>query len=83
VLELLLELERLAARPCRHPPLGLARDELAVALHPLTVEGRQHQLALAQVGCAVEQQDGVRAEDGLEEVRAAGGTGAQARRGRR
>ena len=53
------------------------RDELAVLLHPLAVERRQHELALAQVRGAVEQQDRVGAEDRLEEVEAAGRAGAQ------
>ena len=52
-------------------------DQVAVALHPLAVEGGQHELALAQVGRAVEQEDRGGSEDGLEQVEPASGAGAQ------
>ena len=67
------------------PALDLARGDLghhlAVALHALAVEGRQQQLALADVRLLVEDEDRVLAEDraqdlvalaGVEDVRVAG-----------
>ena len=48
--------ERLAGRPARDLALGDLPHQLAVALHPLAVEGRQQQLALAQMRRPVEQQ---------------------------
>ncbi len=66
-----------------HPgaqPVGLAdrpaldllrrhiRHQLAVALHPLAVEGGQHQLTLPQVRAVVEQQHRARAEHRQEDA---------------
>ena len=48
--------ERLADRPARRSRVGGLAHHLLVGPHPLAVEGRQHQLALAQVLGAVEQQ---------------------------
>ena len=47
-----------------------ARDRRAVRLHPLAVERRQHQLALAQVLLAAREQDRARAGERLEHGRA-------------
>ncbi len=60
---------------------GDRRHRLAVALHALAVERRQQQLALAQMGLLVEDEDRVLAEDraqdlvalaGVEDLRVAG-----------
>ena len=48
-------------RPGRHVPLGDLAHHLAVLAHPLAVERRQQQPALAQVLGAVEQQHRARA----------------------
>ena len=48
---------------------GHLDDQLAVALDPLAVEGRQQQLALAHVRAVVEGQDRVRPERRLEHGR--------------
>ena len=53
----------LADRPARELLLGRFRHEVAVALHPLAVERRQHELALAHVRGTVEQQHGAAADD--------------------
>ena len=76
-----LERDRLHAGPQRErltdrPPLDLAgrdlRDQVAVALHRLAVEGRQQQLALAHVVLAVERQQRELAEHRLERPRVRG-----------
>ncbi len=58
--------ERLADRPALHLLAGHLDDQLAVALDPLAVEGRQQQLALADVGRVVEGEDRVRPQRRLE-----------------
>ena len=72
--------KRLAARPALDLALGHLAHELAVALHPLAVERRQHQLALAHVRALVEQQHRVVADQrqqdhvalaGVEDLRVA------------
>ena len=52
------ELEGLAHRPAIDLPVGHRGHQLAVTLHPLAVEGRQHQLALA--ACAGPRRAGER-----------------------
>ena len=70
-----------AGRPALDLPHGDLGHRLAVALHPLAVERRQQQLALADVRLLVEDQDRVLAEDraqdlvalaGVEDARIAG-----------
>ena len=61
--------ERLAHRPARDLLLRDLAHHVAVALHALTVEGREHQLALAHVLAAVEQQHGVAAHQRLQRCR--------------
>ena len=56
-----------AQRPRRDLLRGDLADRLAVGLHPLAVERRQHRLALGHVLRAVEQQHAVRAEQRLED----------------
>ena len=85
-----LQRDRLHPRPqlvgdAGGPAVDLARGDLghllAVGLHPLAVEGRQQQLALAHVRLLVEDEDAVVAEDraqdlvalaGVEDLRVAG-----------
>ena len=73
--------KRRPARPRRHVPLGHLGHHLAVVAHPLAVERRQQQAALAQVLGPVEQEHRALAEDrrqhhvalaGVEQVRVAG-----------
>ena len=61
--------EGLADRPGLHLPARRLADQLAVAAHPLAVEGRQQQLALLHVRRVVEGQHRVRAERRLEHGR--------------
>ena len=61
--------ERLADRPALHLPQGDLAHQLAVALDPLAVEGRQQQLALLHVRRVVEGEDRVRAERRLQDRR--------------
>ncbi len=61
--------ERLADRPALHLPPGHLDDQLAVALDPLAVEGRQQQLALAHVRLVVEGEDRVRPQRRLQHRR--------------
>ena len=77
-----LQRDRLHPRPqlvrgADRPALDLARGDLghrlAVGLHPLAVEGRQQQLALAHVGLLVEDEDRVLAEDRREDLVALAG----------
>ena len=56
-------------RPASDLVLGDLAHQVAVALHPLAVEGGQHQLALAHVLGAVEQQHGVLSHQRLERRR--------------
>ena len=55
--------------PGRDLLLGRLAHHVAVALHPLAVEGGEHQLALAHVLASVEQQHGVAAHQRLERCR--------------
>jgi hypothetical protein len=59
--------EGLPSRPALELPLGGLDDQLAVGLHPLAVEGGEHQLAMAHVRMLVEQKHGVRAHQRLEQ----------------
>ena len=77
-----LERHRLHPRPqlvggAERPALDLAGGDLGhlllVALHALAVEGRQQQLALADVGLLVEDEDRVLAEDRAQDLVALAG----------
>ena len=77
-----LERDRLHPRPqlvgrAERPALDLAGGDLGhlllVALHARAVEGRQQQLALADVGLLVEDEDRVLAEHRLEDLVALAG----------
>ena len=61
--------EGLADRPALHLLARHRHDQLAVALDPLAVEGRQQQLALAHVRLVVEGEDRVRTQRRLEHGR--------------
>ena len=84
--------EGLARGPRRDRALGRLAHDLAVAVDALAVEGGQHQLALAHVLVAVEQQQRVRPERraqdlvrlaGVGALRPGGEDGRARRRGRR
>ena len=62
--------DRLAQRPGGDLALGQLGHQPREALHPLAVEGRQQQLALAQVRALVEQDHRVRADHRFEDARA-------------
>jgi hypothetical protein len=70
--------ERLSQRPGVDLALGRRRDQLRVALDRLAVEGRQQQLALAQVARAGRGQDRVGTDD-RPQRRLAGQRGVQLR----
>jgi len=53
-------------RPAGHGPLGHVPHDLAVGAHAIAMERRHHHPALAQVALAVEQEQGVPAEDRLQ-----------------
>ena len=62
-----------AARPALDLGRRELRDQVTVRAHAVAVERRQHQLALAQVRRAVEDEDRVGADERLEEARALAG----------
>ena len=68
-----VQLDRLVARQGGHLALGDLLHQAGELGHLLAVEGRQHQLLLAHVRVAVEQEDGVAADDRLEHARALAG----------
>ena len=59
---------RLVTRPARHLVLGHLLHQAREPLHLLAVEGRQHQLALAEMGALVEQDHRVRPDHRLEDL---------------
>ena len=65
--------DRPLQRPGGHLALGQLAHQTRQALHLLAVEGRQKQLALAQVRALVEQDHRVGADDRLEDARALAG----------
>ena len=68
-----LDCELATAGPGGDRALGHSAHRLRVGLHPLAVEGRQQQAALAQVLATVEQQHRAVAEDRLQDRVAAPG----------